>query len=64
MANEAELQEPLEGIKAVDHVLEVCGFLTQANLKSVRSEGISDVSDFGMMEASNFANMAMRISRM
>ena len=63
MADE-EPEQPLVGVEAVDHVLEVCGFVTPANHVSVRSEGFADISDFGMMKVTNFANMATRISRM
>jgi hypothetical protein len=63
MADLAE-QEPLEGIKAVNHVLEVCGFANEGNCASVRSEGFTQVSDFGVMRASNFASMAGRISKL
>jgi hypothetical protein len=63
MADE-EPEQPLVGVEAVDHVLEVCGFLTPANRASVRSEGFADISDFGMMKVTNFASMATRISRM
>ena len=63
MADE-EPEQPLVGVEAVDHVLEVCGFVTPANRVSVRSEGFADISDFGMMKVTNFASMATRISRM
>ena len=59
-----EPEQPHVGVEAVDHVLEVCGFGTPANRVSVRSEGFADISDFGMMKVTNFANMATRISRM
>jgi hypothetical protein len=57
-------EEPLEGMDAVNHVLEICGFTTAAHRTSIINEGFIDISDFGMMKASNFANMASRISRM
>jgi hypothetical protein len=63
MADPAE-QEPVEGVKAVDHVLEVCGFAIEGNHALVRSEGFTQVSDFGVMRASNFASMAGRISKL
>ena len=63
MADE-EPEQPLVGVEAVDHVLEVCGFLTPANCASVRSEGFADISNFRMMKVTNFASMATRISRM
>jgi hypothetical protein len=63
MANEAEV-EPLEGIAAVDHVLEVCGFVTPITRASVWNEGFASVSNFGMMKASNFSAMLARITRM
>ena len=63
MADE-EPEQPLVGVEAVNHVLEVCRFVTTANCVSVRSEGFADISDFGMMKVTNFASMATRISRM
>jgi hypothetical protein len=63
MAEEME-EEPLVGMDAVNYVLEICGFATAAHRVSVINEGFTDVTDFGMMTASNFANMASRISRM
>jgi hypothetical protein len=64
MADEEPEQPLLVGVEAVDHVLEVCGFVTPANCASVRSEGFADISDFGVMKVTNFASMATRISRM
>jgi hypothetical protein len=63
MANEAEV-EPLQGIAAVDHVLNICGFVTPNTRASVRNEGFALVSDFGMMKASNFSAMSARITKM
>jgi hypothetical protein len=63
MANEAEV-EPLQGIAAVDHVLDICGFVTPNTHASVQNEGFTSVSDFGMMKASNFSMMSARIMRM
>jgi hypothetical protein len=42
----------------------VCGFANEGNRALVRSEGFTQVSDFGVMRASNFANMAGRISKL
>jgi hypothetical protein len=47
----------------VDHVLEVCGFVTPITRASVWNEGFASVSDFGMMKATNFSAMSARITR-
>jgi hypothetical protein len=63
MENEAGV-EPLEGIAAVDHVLNICRFVTPNTRASVWNEGFALVSDFGMMKASNFSAMSARITKM
>jgi hypothetical protein len=42
----------------------VCSFANEGNRALVRSKGFTQVSDFGVMRASNFASMAGRISKL